>query len=297
MHRLVRKHAAIVSRKVLSRLNDSPLFRGAYYESLPENTRILADTAYAQFLVNTSDKVIGKMSYRNRVAYDFDRFRLACTLLPGTTKPKILIDVGANVGTVSISAVRSGLFDGALAIEPEPRNFKALKLNVMLNELEDVVEIHNVAAGSTHDKSLNFELSETNYGDHRVQVSEQLGKYSEQSRRKITVAAKTIDEILGPQDPTSMFVWIDTQGYEGAVLCGATNLINHRVPICFEFWPYGLQRTGGFNLLKSSLAAGDYRHLVDLNQPDEILTFSVTELDSIFDRVGSDGSFTDVLVY
>ncbi len=33
-----------------------------------------------------------------------------------------LIDIGANIGTICIPAVKCGLFDRAIAIEPEPLN-------------------------------------------------------------------------------------------------------------------------------------------------------------------------------
>ncbi len=64
--------------------------------------------------------------------------------------------------------------------------------------------------------------------------------------------------------PTSL-VWIDTQGHEGHVLKGATNLIASRrirYVVC-EFWPYGLERSDGkdkiFKFLRACTAVYDLR--------------------------------------
>ena len=40
----------------------------------------------------------------------------------------LIIDAGANIGTVCISMVKNHLFSGALAIEPEPRKRKGIKI-------------------------------------------------------------------------------------------------------------------------------------------------------------------------
>ncbi|MCR9196362.1 MAG: FkbM family methyltransferase [Hyphomonas sp.] len=285
------------SRKIVQVINENRVFRGVFFEGQYEDSWIIADTAHGQFIVNTSDKVIGKTCYKERSAYDYDRLNLAYHLIPHIEKRRTLVDVGANIGTVSISALRSRQFQNVIAIEPEPNNFKALKLNTVLNDLEDRITSINVAVGKEEDENLMFELSETNHGDHRVRLVEEDGIFAERYRKVIQVKSHTLNSLMQHEDLETLFLWIDTQGYEGAVLSGASALIESRVPICFEFWPYGLQRSGGFDSMKHSLAQGAYRHLVDLNHPNLVLPFSVQQLDNISKRVGIEGDFTDVLVF
>ena len=47
----------------------------------------------------------------------------------------VFVDVGANNGTHTVYAMRSGRFVRALSIEPEPENFRLLRLNLRLKVL------------------------------------------------------------------------------------------------------------------------------------------------------------------
>ena len=82
-----------------------------------------------------------------------------------------LYDIGANIGVTCIPAVNRGLVKRAIAVEPEPENFKLLKLNIILNNLEDKIETLNYALSSESDKFLNLEISNDNSGDHRIRPS------------------------------------------------------------------------------------------------------------------------------
>src|SRR5437763_14362293 len=57
----------------------------------------------------------------------------------------LIIDAGANIGTVCISMVKNHLFSGALAIEPEPRNYRLLARNVADNGLAGAIRCSELA--------------------------------------------------------------------------------------------------------------------------------------------------------
>ena len=87
---------------------------------------------------------------------------------------------------------------------------------------------------------------------------------------------------------------MDTQGHEGNVLSGATNIIKSRVPIITEFWPYGLKRSNGLNLFYDVLSNSDYKSMWDLRYPDKKLEFSVEQIKIIELGLGEDG-FADLV--
>ncbi len=62
--------------------------------------------------------------------------------------------------------------------------------------------------------------------------------------------------------------WIDTQGHEGHVLAGARALCASRSPIVIEFWPFGLQQSGGYGLLREIITLGAFE-IFDLSHPME----------------------------
>ena len=56
------------------------------------------------------------------------------------SRGRSFVDVGANIGTTTIPALLSHGFETAVAIEPEPENVRVLRMNVLLNDLEDRVD-------------------------------------------------------------------------------------------------------------------------------------------------------------
>ncbi|MBE7411806.1 MAG: FkbM family methyltransferase [Leptospiraceae bacterium] len=151
-------------------------------------------------------------------------------ILGSDFKLKTLIDIGANIGTISIPIVKRGLAERAIAFEPEPRNFRTLMANIYINGLADKIVAYNLALGS-EEKDVIFELSTDNSGDHRVTVSEQDGMYSESRRKKITVKSKSLDEMFPVSKNNECLIWMDTQGYEGKILEGAKEICKARIPM------------------------------------------------------------------
>jgi hypothetical protein len=91
-------------------------------------------------------------------------------------------------------------------------------------------------------------------------------------------------------------LFIDTQGFEGYVLSGAKNLIQKSVPIVMEFWPYGLNRAEGLDLLYETLSESSYTSMWDLSNPVVKIKFSIENLKKIELKYGLNGSYTDLLL-
>jgi len=162
-----------------------------------------------------------------------------------------VLDIGANNGVISIGMIFKGELDKAIAIEPEPRNFSSLMHNVEQNHFEDVISCLNYAV-STSKATLQFELCESNFGDHRIRKTSSDTKLvelnNESNRQVINVEADTLDNLLEGVDERFSkdisVVWIDVQGYEGHVFSGGKTLFSSGVPVVSEIWPYGIQRAG-----------------------------------------------------
>ena len=91
--------------------------------------------------MNTSDKLIGKRVSVNNRSYDAYHLTNALAHRPG--RKTLLLDVGANIGTIGILGILNGYFEKCIAFEPEPNNFKLLRLNVLLNGLDEIFELRN----------------------------------------------------------------------------------------------------------------------------------------------------------
>ena len=268
--------------------------REIIFDSMPKNELVVAKTSEGiNYVVNTSDRVIGRSVYVNKQSHDAHHLTKALSLIPG--RKTLLLDVGANIGTIGILGIFKGYFEKCIAFEPEPNNFKLLRLNVLLNGLDEKFELRNEALSNEKTSSLDFELSETNYGDHRVRLQKAPGLHKEDNRKVISVNVNTLDLALDGYENDECVLFMDTQGFEGHVLNGAKNLIKKSIPIVSEFWPYGLNRSNGIELFYDVLSNSDYTAMWDLKNPGVKMKFSIDEMRKIAFNLGEKGNFTDLL--
>jgi len=115
--------------------------------------------------------------------------------------------------------------------------------------------VYNVAL-SNQSGVATMELSPDNFGDHRIRQAEagRLSVDDESARTTLSVSTTTLNELIAAHRvPISnqTLIWLDTQGHEGQILAGASCLLEQpSAPfLVLEFWPYGLERAGGKELL------------------------------------------------
>ena len=127
------------------------------------------------------------------------------------TPDDLFIDIGANVGsyTVLASKVRGAQ---TISIEPDPTTLRALRRNVEINEIGNLVQIVETALGA-RDGNIRFTVGKDTVNrvamseDHDVQV----------------VSIKKLDDVLEGKKPT--IIKIDVEGYEAEVFKGASQTL------------------------------------------------------------------------
>lgn len=143
------------------------------------------------------------------------------------------LDLGANIGTTVIYFLNK--FAPKLkgfAFELVPETFKMLRMNLILNDMEDKVTAVNYGLGDKFDEM-------TVYKDPADP-----GATSVVQRRQNMIPAETIKIIpldsyiaenkISAQDVK--YIWIDTEGFEPQVILGAKNLIKENpAPIFAEY--------------------------------------------------------------
>ncbi len=268
------------------------------YKAQTPNTLLVAKASNLRFLVNSSDTAVGFSTYINRVAFDSEKISPLLSICGRGGGQSILLDIGANIGTIGLTALAQGAVSEVWAFEPEPHNFSLLVSNIWLNGLSERVKSFNVALTDKRDCSeLEFELCTVNFGDHRVRKTEESGKYGEEMREVIKVKSARLDDICVELSYERAIIWMDTQGYEGYVLSGATELINKKVPIVTEFWPYGLKRSGCFDEFIEAIVSGPYTNVVDLNNMNLNLACDKSTLLNLASQYGFEGGVTDILIF
>ncbi len=202
------------------------------------------------------------------------RRMLVALLRHGTTtlRGMTALEVGANIGTETVSLLSHHGVERVIAFEPDAENARLLRANLALNGLDRRAEVHEIAL-SDIDARLLLERSADNCGDHRIRVPETNGPdlFNESDRSTIEVHARCIDSLVesGELDLEAVgLVWMDAQGHEGHVLAGARHLIAAGIPVLTEYWPYGLNRAGGLARFHTAVAEG-YATVIDLRTGSE----------------------------
>jgi FkbM family methyltransferase len=123
----------------------------------------------------------------------------------------VFLDVGANVGSYTVLA--SGVCGArTLAFEPDPKTVEHLRRNIEINGLDGLVEVHQVALGSTPGETA-FTV-----GRETVNRVAELGEADTQ-----TVPMRRLDDISGARQAT--LIKLDVEGYEAEVLAGAREVL------------------------------------------------------------------------
>jgi FkbM family methyltransferase len=209
--------------------------RQQFFRSAAKQTPIVAvESQGLTFLVSTADRGFGrhlfafKQSRSDMVVLARAVEHLDASGLGARARDRVFLDVGANLGTASLLAVAGHGFRRAIALEPEPENFRLLRANVALNLLEDRIEARRLAA-SAHSGVVELTVSRSS-GRHRIRAPKP-------KEKSVKVDALTLDVLLaevglGPDDIG--LLWIDVEGHEPNVLRGATTLLASGVPVVME---------------------------------------------------------------
>ena len=226
------------------------LLQWGLHHYLPEHD-VAIETANGRLACSSRDWLIGKHLFVRR-DYEIELIESTVAFLRdegllSEGRNNTLLDVGANLGMISIAMLRRDYFDRAIAFEPEPRNFRLLQKNAGQNGLSDRLESFEYALSSKNG-DVEFEVDETNSGDSRVRVVTDSGPMGEQDRRTFQVSARTLDNFMSEhaiEEQAIDLVWIDVQGHEGHFFQGGKGFLGrNKVPVVSEFWGYGIDRSG-----------------------------------------------------
>jgi FkbM family methyltransferase len=238
-------------------------------------TPVLAvDREGLRLYVSTDDHVLGRrlFVYNHTAETDIQLTFDALRQIPGVAErltDYTVLEIGANIGSHTVSLLKHYGAREVLAIEPSPANCELLRQNVVSNGVSERVRLLELAL-SDREGSVSLEISPTNSGDHRVRVDGGSANGSEASRETIDVRAASLDSLVetGEIELEGVgLVWLDAQGHEAHIFSGAQTLLGSDIPIAMEYWPYGLRRAGGLELLHQ-LIAEHYSHVLDIAPPD-----------------------------
>ena len=205
-------------------------------------------TAYGEnFLIPSETDCIGQVLKKTGEFQTNDIQRVGeylDTIRQTKSKRKLFIDIGANIGTHSISAIKDHGFERVLAVEPSESNYRLLTANLCLSGITNRSTCIKAAASEKDGISTLFH-NPNNCGDYRLNNSPQ-GDESENIIDKEQVHTinifKSIKDETNGTDLNNVLCWIDTQGHEGSIIRSLRPFILKNLAVVIEFWPFGLEQ-------------------------------------------------------
>lgn len=198
------------------------LFWKLYYQT--NNFFELFEKATLEFAPNISLQLMPTDISHKQIA-----FLGFCELLPSRRIAQLaqagglMIDVGANYGYYSCIWAAANPKNRVIAFEASPRNFSALKLNLINNDLETQVDVYQIALGK-ESGSLPFTLGpeeQSSWG----------GLLIDRENGSIEVPVVSLDKHFLKSDYNQIDVLkIDVEGADTWVLQGAEQLLRaHKI--------------------------------------------------------------------
>jgi FkbM family methyltransferase len=176
-------------------------------------------------------------------------------------QPKMtVVDVGANIGYFTLLLSKLvGSKGMVFAFEPENRNYNALRHNMQLNNVSNIL-VYQSAVGKV-DEICTLYVSSEESGEHSLVTKRHCHTTQ-------TVKVVRLDDLVRNVD----VIKTDTEGNDLHVLQGAGRLLSSQPLLITEFWPEGIIKSGHtceefWNLLRSY-----YQNILIADEVEKTLT-------------------------
>ena len=144
--------------------------RSAIYNTTQKNRILFSNNNNIKYLLTRYDWISKKLFIDG--SFDFKVLIRAKKLLGKKNSKSTLINVGAHIGSSCIPAIKKNYFKNLIAFEPSKKNFRLLKANIFLNEIDGRAKVYNLAL-SNKKANLHLGMFNNNTGDYRIVKNQQ----------------------------------------------------------------------------------------------------------------------------
>jgi FkbM family methyltransferase len=204
----------------------------------PNVEAFLTTSRNGLFLVDVQDQVVGG-TLSSRGEYGREELDRLAAALQGNARALV---VGTHVGTLAIPA--SKLCSHMTAIEANPKTFRLLQMNLLLNSCSNVRAI-NIAAGDKAE-TIEFLMNRVNSGGSKRLPVRSDYAYVYDSPEVARIEAQPLDEVLAGEEFD--VILMDIEGSEYFALKGMQRILASAKVLFMEFVPHHLRNVSGVSV-------------------------------------------------
>ena len=252
-----------------------------------KNDYLLKNNKHENLIVYTNEHISKEIFIKGN--FEFDKLLKAIKILGSKHKKTTLVDVGANIGSISIPALTRSYFLNAILFEPEIRNYRILKANIYLNKLENKIQSNNIALSNRKGEKLRLFINEFNSGDNRIKNKKNYLKGKAQ-----IVNTDILDNYTKKLNRNNSLIWIDTQGHEGFIIEGAKKTSRKRIPLVIEFQPDLMPKNW---IKKFNNLFKNYKYFYNLSDTGKNKQkLNIETIKKLYEEIEKNKGFTDLLL-
>lgn len=228
---------------------------------------VACDAEDLHYVGTSKDEFVIKSTYIKRENHTLDEMKtfhaLAKKFYGTDDGDGYFLDLGANIGTTGIYFLKNIAPNLKLfAVEPDAENFKLLRVNLILNDLDSRATLINCGLGDKFEM-LAIQRNLENPGGNGFIPSE----YNTPSE-KVQIAP--LDYLLAENKiaPEEVkYIWIDTEGFEPKVLFGAKNLLaKNNIPVFMECTTWTWRKIGLLEKMVDMLKEIGYKNFISVQE-------------------------------
>jgi len=258
--------------------------RSAIYYTTRNNDILFSNNKNIKYLLESRDWISLKLFVDK--SFDYSILTKAIKILGNKHSKLTLINIGAHIGSTCIPAIKENKFKNSIVFEPTKKTFRLLKANIFLNEVDERIQVHNLAISSKKTK-LYLVTNKGNIGGNYISKNKQ--------KNNEIVKSDILDNYTYNLNKNNSLIFMDVEGHEPNVFLGAKKTIKKKIPIVFEFYPSLLEK----NWIKSyDLVFKNYKFYYDLRGKNKKEKFNKKNLTALVQKVNlMEGKHTDLMIF
>ena len=226
--------------------------QSAIFYTTPKDKILFSGNNKIKYLMPSLDWISLKLFIDE--SFDFGILSKAIKLLGRKNSKFFLVNIGAQIGSTCIPAIKNNHFKNLIAFEPAKKTYRLLKANIFLNGIEDRVEIYNLALSNKKTKLHLGERLQANVGSSRI--------LPKKTKNTEIVKSDVLDNYTNELNRNNSLIFMDAEGHEPYIFLGAKKTLKKKIPIVFEFSPKILDKNWIKNL---SIVFKNYNFFYDLH--------------------------------
>lgn len=252
------------------------------------------------FFFCSSDAGISNIMFQTKRIYEEEEldlfFRLTKKYYGYTPdeRESIFLDIGGNIGTMSIAAKTKYNTLTVIGFEPANENAKLFRINAIINDKD--IQLYNIALSDFNGTTELF-INRNSCVEHILMMDQ----YRDASKRVSIGGVEQVDVMTldswcekyeVPMDKVG-YICLDVEGHESAVLRGGTKLFSsHAIPIWLEVSSEQCKNRSVDSLIKN--VSRYYNFYIDKRKP--YVVNSICKLNELTQEFANRNAHTDIFM-